>query len=210
MTNLCSPSTMCGPFCSVPAVPTITLVVPRRDQVADLGPRQVFDEHRVGRLARRRRRRRVGRTLCGHRHRENARRDKSLPTVRAFSCGMNCIHLASEMWHVPFRETAVMLRCRCSSLRSRHRLRLVGSAEAGTPPTPPPADRAGICRAVAATAVARHVRARRIFPGAAARSSSCRSRAGSSPRAIRSTTSCTDRRGITTCASRSCSTARRS
>ncbi len=28
MTNLCSPSTMCGPFCSVPAVPTITLVVP--------------------------------------------------------------------------------------------------------------------------------------------------------------------------------------
>jgi hypothetical protein len=28
MMNLCSPSTMCGPFCSVPAVPTITLVVP--------------------------------------------------------------------------------------------------------------------------------------------------------------------------------------
>ena len=28
MTNLCSPSTMCGPFCSVPAVPTITVVHP--------------------------------------------------------------------------------------------------------------------------------------------------------------------------------------
>src|SRR6187402_773160 len=28
MTNLCSPSTMCGPFCSVPAVPTITVVWP--------------------------------------------------------------------------------------------------------------------------------------------------------------------------------------
>src|SRR5262245_19707431 len=28
MTNLCSPSTMCGPFCSVPAVPTMTVVVP--------------------------------------------------------------------------------------------------------------------------------------------------------------------------------------
>src|SRR5262245_16554561 len=28
MTNLCSPSTMCGPFCSVPAVPMMTVVVP--------------------------------------------------------------------------------------------------------------------------------------------------------------------------------------
>src|SRR4051812_42866160 len=28
MTNLCSPSTMCGPFCSVPAVPTMIVVVP--------------------------------------------------------------------------------------------------------------------------------------------------------------------------------------
>src|SRR5262245_58861036 len=28
MTNLCSPSTMWGPFCSVPAVPMMTVVVP--------------------------------------------------------------------------------------------------------------------------------------------------------------------------------------
>ena len=63
MTNLCSPSTMCGPFCSVPAVPTITLVVPDAIRSRDFGPGQIFDEHRVGRFARRRRGWCVGRTL---------------------------------------------------------------------------------------------------------------------------------------------------
>ena len=55
MTNLCSPSTMCGPFCSVPAVPMMTVVVPGLDEVANLGPGQVFEEHRVRRFAGRRR-----------------------------------------------------------------------------------------------------------------------------------------------------------
>ena len=41
-----------------------------RDQIADLRPGQIFDEHRVGRLARRRRRWCVGGTLRGNCYRD--------------------------------------------------------------------------------------------------------------------------------------------
>ena len=42
---------MCGPFCSVPAVPMITVVQPALDEVARLGPGELLEEHRVGRRA---------------------------------------------------------------------------------------------------------------------------------------------------------------
>ena len=119
-----------------------------RDQIADLGPGQIFDEDRVGRLAGRRRRRRIGRTLRRNRHRDGraeTNRCKQYALLHAphdigtlrqepatfFGVRKQCSRFlfADGSFSV---KMAVMLRAPCSSLRSRSpRCASSRSAEAG-------------------------------------------------------------------------------
>ena len=210
MTNLCSPSTMCGPFCSVPAVPTITFVVPdairsrtsahvRSSMNTESGglPDGAVAGASAGRCA--------PAVIT-----QQSRGDKSDDNIGAISSWrIACTLRLVMMPRAPSVRMACDARASAPALSISRRLRIVGAADPRSRHAP--AARIRRLRPIRRNASNGSTCSRAgIFPGAADRCSSCRSRAGSSPRAIRSMTSCTDRRGSTTCTSRSCSTARRS
>ena len=121
-----------------------------RDQVADLGPGQLFDEDRVGRLARRRGGRRVGRALRGNRTRWRAATNRcktrqqtaifhalNHTLTKAGGMAVNVCSVHNRVSHAPcmvliLRHRSIAGRLRCSAyFAARRRSYRTASGDTG-------------------------------------------------------------------------------